>query len=179
MRKLTPGKPTPIKKKEDMTYGEYYKQEAEKKNVAAGLASTTEELLRLQNEARRIRNEKLFIPSSKTKKASTLKTVADQPRELIKRSTSRSAEASKPKLKGLIDKAMTKYKKTNKVGMGGRSVSKEKGLFTRTVDGKDQMVREKTKTVTRGNGTVKKTVTKGKGVMGSNIGRYKDVKKFK
>jgi prolyl oligopeptidase PreP (S9A serine peptidase family) len=171
MRKLKPGKPTPIKKKEDMTYGEYYRDEVPRILKAAGLSK----------EVKRIQDEKLFIPSLKTKKASTLKTVADQPRGIVKRNTSRSSSSmeEKPYFNRLIDKAMTKYKKTNKVGMGGRSVSKEKGLLTRTVDGKDQMVREKTKTVTRGNGTVKKTVTKGKGVMGSNIGRYKDVKKFK
>lgn len=117
-------------------------------------------------------------PVLKTKAASTLKTVADEPRGLMSKSTP-VKPVKKSSIKGLMDKAMSRYKKTDKVGMGGRSVSKEKGLFTRTVDGKDQMVREKTKTVTKADGTVKKTVTKGKGVMGSNIGRYKDVKRFK
>lgn len=120
-------------------------------------------------------------PVLKTKAASTLKTVADEPRELIKKSTSKGSGSmeQKPYFNRLIDKAMARSKKTDKVGMGGRSVSKEKGLFTRTVDGKDQMVREKTKVVKRASGTVKKTVTKGKGVEGSVIGRYKDVKRFK
>ena len=168
----------PGKKKEDMTYGEYYKDEARKKKLAAQQSSTTEGFLKLQKEAKSIQDEKLFIPSLKTKKASTLKTVADQPRGLMSKSTP-VKPVKKSSIKGLMDKAMSKYKKTDKVGMGGRSVSKEKGLFTRTVDGKDQMVREKTKTVKRSDGTVKKTVTKGKGVEGSVIGRYRDVKRFK
>lgn len=120
-----------------------------------------------------------------TKKAQMLKTAADEPRELMKRKETTSAQKpNKPKkLKSLIgramDKANSKYKKVDKTGMSGRSVSKEKGLFTRTVDGRDEAVREKTKTVKRADGTVKKTVTKGKGVGGSVIGRYKDVKRYK
>ena len=120
----------------------------------------------MQKEAKSIQDEKLFIPSLKTKKASTLKTVADQPRGLMSKSTP-VKPVKKSSIKGLMDKAMSRYKKT------------EKGLFTRTVDGKDQMVREKTKTVKRSDGTVKKTLTKGKGVEGSVIGRYRDVKRFK
>lgn len=117
-----------------------------------------------------------------TKKAGMLKTSADQPREVMKRNETTSAQ--KPKgLKGLIGRAMEKanstYKKVDKTGMSGRSVSKEKGLATRTVDGRNEMVREKTKTVKRADGTVKKTVTKGKGVGGSVIGKYKDVKRYK
>lgn len=59
-----------------------------------------------------------------------------------------------------------------------RSVEKYKGIYSRTVDGKDQMVKEKGKTVTKG-GLTKKTVVKGKGVKGSVIGKYKEVKRFK
>lgn len=59
-----------------------------------------------------------------------------------------------------------------------RSVEKYKGIYSRTVDGKDQMVKEKGKTVTKG-GLTKKTVVKGKGMKGSVIGKYKEVKRFK
>jgi hypothetical protein len=137
-----------------------------------------------------------------TKKAEMLKTAADQPRERMKneggqplKPASESPRALKVRgLKGLIDRAMdkapkalikakqasqSKYKKVDKTGPLGRSVSKEKGLFTRTVDGRNEMVREKSKTVKRADGTVKKTVTKGKGVGGSVIGKYKDVKRYK
>lgn len=120
-------------------------------------------------------------PVLKTKQASTLKTVADEPRELIKRDMPKKKGMTEelPYFNRLINNAMAKYKKTDKVGMGGRSVSKEKGLFTRTVDGRNEDVYEKTKTVKRADGTVKKTVTKGKGVEGSVIGKYKDVKRFR
>jgi len=121
-------------------------------------------------------------PYLPTKKAGYLDTYADQPRELMKRKETVPSQKQKG-LKGLIGRAMEKanstYKKVDKTGMSGRSVSKEKGLATRTVDGRDEMVREKTKTVKRADGTVKKTVTKGKGVGGSVIGRYKDVKRYK
>lgn len=120
-------------------------------------------------------------PVLKTKAASTLKTVADEPRGIVQRNTSKGSGSmeQKPYFNRLIDKAMAKYKKTDKTGISGRSVSKEKGLFTRTVDGRNEGVYEKTKTVKRSDGTVKKTVTKGKGVEGSVIGKYKDVKRFR
>jgi hypothetical protein len=113
-----------------------------------------------------------------TKKAEMLKTAADEPRELMKR----KEEPAKKKagLKGLISNAMNKAKSYEKDKMRGKSmVTKSKGVGTRTVDGRDEMVREKSKTVKRADGTVKKTVTKGKGVGGSVIGKYKDVKRYK
>lgn len=127
-----------------------------------------------------------------TKKAQTLKTVADKNKRIVQSgqaSTSgvRTGLGSKGPVKDRIVHALnkasmvmnSKYKKKEKIGAGGRSVVKEKGLFTREVDGSNQAVREKTKTVTRRDGTVKKTTTKGRGVMGSNIGRYKDTKRYK
>jgi hypothetical protein len=113
-----------------------------------------------------------------TKKAEMLKTAADEPRELMKR----KEEPAKKKagLKGLISNAMNKAKSYEKDKMRGKSmVTKSKGVGTRTVDGRDETVREKSKTVKRADGTVKKTVTKGKGVGGSVIGKYKDVKRYK
>lgn len=71
-----------------------------------------------------------------------------------------------------------KIAKTMSAPKPGRSVVKTKGIYSRTVDGKDQMVKEKTKTVTKG-GLTKKTVVKGKGMAGSVIGKYKEVKRFK
>lgn len=130
----------------------------------------------VKKEARPYTPQESPVPYLQTKKAKMLETSADKNRSTVKTS---ARPAEKSKIKGLMDKAMSRYKKTEKIGMGGRSVSKEKGMFTRDVDGKAQMVREKSKTVKRGDGTVKKTVTKGKGVMGSNIGRYKDVKRYK
>jgi len=113
-----------------------------------------------------------------TKKAAMLKTSADQPRELMKR----KEEPAKKKagLKGLISNAMNKAKSSTYTAGSVKkplTVTKTKGTGTREVDGKNEMVREKSKTVKRADGTVKKTVTKGKGIGGSVIGRYKDVKR--
>jgi hypothetical protein len=70
------------------------------------------------------------------------------------------------------------YKSSTSTPKPGRKVVKTKGMASRTVDGKDVMVKEKTKTVTKG-GLTKKTVVKGKGMAGSGIGKYKEVKRFK
>jgi hypothetical protein len=137
--------------------------------------------LNLMREDRKAGASRPTPPVLKTKKATELKTSAGMNKEIMNREIPKGQGRTevKPYFNQLIDKAMSRSKKTDKVGMGGRSVSKEKGLSTRTVDGKDQIVREKTKVVKRASGTVKKTVTKGKGVEGSVIGRYKDVKRFK
>lgn len=94
---------------------------------------------------------------------SAISSAKDKVVHSLNKATMKKKSGDKKKgLKGLIQRAMTKGQ-----------------LATRDVDGKPQMVREKSKTVTRKDGTVKKTVVKGKGTMGSNIGRYKDVKRYK
>jgi hypothetical protein len=124
----------------------------------------------------------ILTPVLKTKKAGMLETTANQSRGIIE--TQKATPAQKQKgLKGALGRAMDRanssYKKVERTGVTGRSVSKEKGLFSRTVDGRNEMTREKTKTVKRSDGTVKKTVTKGRGVGGSVIGKFKDVKRYK
>jgi hypothetical protein len=97
----------------------------------------------------------------------------------IQEKINKNVQGLKDALGNAMNKANSRYKKVEKTGIGGRTVTKEKGLFTRTVDGEEQLVREKRKTVIRKDGTVKKNVTKGRGVMGSVIGKYKDIKRFK
>lgn len=60
----------------------------------------------------------------------------------------------------------------NKVKTGKQSVTLE-------VDGKEYGAIQKSKTVYRKNGLVKKTVTKTKGTPGSVIGRSKEVKRYR
>lgn len=91
-----------------------------------------------------------YMSSLPTKKAQMLNTSSDMPREIMSRPEAKTKEKG---LKGLLNRAMEKaqnrYKKTEKVGVGGRKVVKEKSVSTKDVNGRTEVVREKKKTVTR------------------------------
>lgn len=116
-------------------------------------------------------------PVLKTKKAQTIEK-SDKPSLITDRDMRTPSQKAKDQ-KALGRKINSTYKKVEKKNLLGQSVSKERGAFTRTVDGRDELVREKKKTVTRKDGTVKKSTTKGKGIGNSVIGRYKSTQRYK
>jgi len=122
-------------------------------------------------------NKKAKIESKGRVKAFKLERKADKLEFYPKESSALTVRAAKVKSKTAQKSANVELKKNKKLA-NVREVTKNVGIGTREIDGKPAMVREKSKTITKG-GLTKKTVVKGKGLPGSGIGRYKEVKTFK
>lgn len=153
-----------------------------KKVVKRSAASLAQELAGGVTDGKRytkkmMRRDNTPAPVMATKKAQTIEK-SDKPSLITNRDMRTPSQKAKDE-KALGRKINSMYKKVEKKNLLGQSVSKERGAFTRTVDGRDELVREKKKTVTRKDGTVKKSTTKGKGIGNSVIGRYKSTQRYK